>query len=217
MSNANGTNPSEVITLNSIKNRSNQLASKINKLTDTLMSNIQTAEELHIVGENVIESVEEKTEDTNLYASDIQPIELLNLQNLLDDFKYIRDSLRETSDNARRILSQTATEITDGSGDLGDDVTPTELIVGYATLNKALTDNMKMYIQAYKEISNIILNIDKVKNSNAVKNSFGEMKGDIVQNNYYVADNEDSDKTADVVKTISTTDIIKSLRAKESS
>lgn len=201
---------SNVITLNSIKSRSDELANKMNKLTDTLMSNIQTAEELHIAGVDVIESVEEKTDDVNLYKSDMNPLELLNLENLLEDFKYIRDSLRETSNNARRILSQTATEITEGDGDLGDDITPVDLIVGYATLNKALTDNMKMYIQAYKEISNIILNIDKVKNSNAVKNAGIEgMKGDIVQNNYYVSGENTQ------VQSVSTADILKSLRAKE--
>lgn len=192
------------VSLVSMKNRADSLAEKMNKLTDTLMSNIQTAEELHITGTEVIESVEEKTEDTDLFSSDINPLELLNLENLLEDFKYIRDSLRETSDNARKILSLTACQIQEGSGDVGDDpVDPTDLINSYAILNKALTDNMKMYVQAYKEISNIILNIDKVKNSNAVKNA--EVKNNV--NNTQININ-----VQDELKPISTQEILKQLK-----
>lgn len=201
--------PKDQVSLASMKNRADALAQKMNKLTDTLMSNIQTAEELHITGTEVIESVEEKTEDVDLYASDINPLELLNLENLLEDFKYIRDSLREVSDNARKILSQTACQIQEGSGDLGDDpVDPTDLINSYAILNKALTDNMKMYVQAYKEISNIILNIDKVKNSNAVKNA--EVKSGV--NN--VNNTQININVQDEVKPISTQEILKQLRNK---
>lgn len=201
--------PKDQVSLASMKNRADALAQKMNKLTDTLMSNIQTAEELHITGTEVIESVEEKTEDVDLYASDINPLELLNLENLLEDFKYIRDSLREVSDNARKILSQTACQIQEGNGDLGDDpVDPTDLINSYAILNKALTDNMKMYVQAYKEISNIILNIDKVKNSNAVKNA--EVKSGV--NN--VNNTQININVQDEVKPISTQEILKQLRNK---
>jgi hypothetical protein len=203
-------NDIEQVSLASARNRADALAQKMNKLTDTLMSNIQTAEELHITGTEVIESVEEKTEDVDLYSSDMNPLELLNLENLLEDFKYIRDSLRETSDNARKILSQTACQIQEGSGDLGDEPSdPVELINSYAILNKALTDNMKMYVQAYKEISNIILNIDKVKNSNAVKN-VEQSQGSQINNTQINVYNSDDQHQA-----INTRDILRSLQAEK--
>lgn len=203
-------NDIEQVSLASARNRADALAQKMNKLTDTLMSNIQTAEELHITGTEVIESVEEKTEDVDLYSSDMNPLELLNLENLLEDFKYIRDSLRETSDNARKILSQTACQIQEGCGDLGDEPSdPVELINSYAILNKALTDNMKMYVQAYKEISNIILNIDKVKNSNAVKN-VEQAQGSQINNTQINVYNSDDQHQA-----INTRDILRSLQAEK--
>lgn len=191
--------------LSALKNRSESVATKMNRLTDTLMSNIQTAEELHITGTDIIESVQEKTDHYDLYQSEIDPLELLNLENLLEDFKYIRDTLRESSDNARKILSQTAVEICEGKDDLGDDPDPkAEMIGSYAVLNKSLTDNMKMYVQAYKEISNIILNIDKVKNSNAVKNVESK-EGKTTQINVFQGDNPETQiiNTRDILKALS--------------
>lgn len=195
--------------LSALKSKSESVASKMNKLTDTLMSNIETAEEMHITGTDIIESVEEKTEHYDLYQSEISPLELLNLENLLDDFKYIRDTLRESSDNARKILSQTAVDICDGKDDLGDDpVSPAEMIGAYAVLNKSLTDNMKMYVQAYKEISNIILNIDKVKNSNAIKNAETKESAKTTQINVFQGSTPETQiiNTRDILKALANED-----------
>lgn len=192
--------------------KADSLAKRMNKLTDTLMSNIQVAEDMHIAGQDVIDMVEAQTIDVPLLSTDTGDshqnlMELINLQNLLSDFKYLRDTLRENTDNGRKILNLSTTEILEGSSsDLGDPefggISEAEnkvnLINAYATLNRTITDSLKLYVSAYKEISNIILNLEKVK-TNQLTNQTNTTNNTLVLNS--------ESKT----QSISTNDLIKQL------
>lgn len=192
--------------------KADSLAKRMNKLTDTLMSNIQVAEDMHIAGQDVIDMVEAQTIDVPLMTTDTGDshqnlMELINLQNLLSDFKYLRDTLRENTDNGRKILNLSTTEILEGSSsDLGDPefggISEAEnkvnLINAYATLNRTITDSLKLYVSAYKEISNIILNLEKVK-TNQLTNQTNTTNNTLVLNS--------ESKT----QSISTNDLIKQL------
>lgn len=160
------------ISMPDYKAKAEQISKKMNAVTQTLMSNIKVSEDMQLTGNDVIELVEETTKDVPLYSSDNQAslTDLINLQNLLEDFKYIRDTLRENTDNGRKILNLSTVSVLDGANvDLGEELSEAEyqtnLIQAFATLNHSITESLKLYITAYKEISNIIINLEKVKTS----------------------------------------------------
>lgn len=138
------------------KDKAESLADKMNKLSEKF----ELAEEMTLTGSDIIEFVEEKTESIELFSDDISPTEIINLQNMVDDFKYVRDTLKETTDNGRRVLNSVTLDLLDSE----DDKRAT-LILSFAELNKAVGDNMKLYMQSYKDISTVLLNIDKIKKS----------------------------------------------------
>lgn len=133
--------------------KAQSLAERMNKLSETF----DLAEDMSLEGDDIIEYVEEKTTDVELFSEDLSSTEIINLSNMVDDFKYIRETLRETTQNGRRVLNVVTLDLLDS-----DDDKRAELIMSFAALNKAVGDNMKLYMQSYKDISATLINIDKM-------------------------------------------------------
>lgn len=177
-----------------IKDKSESLAQKMNRLTAQLTDNLDTADEMVLTGDDIVEYVEEKTQDIELYQdNEISTAEVINLDNLVDDFKYVRETLRENADNGRRVLNSVTYDLLDS-----DDDKRASLIMSFAELNKAVADNMKLYVNSYKEISNVLLNLEKIKQQN------GQSGTTNVTNNLNITNTE----------AISTVDLIKKLAGK---
>ena len=136
----------------SLKNKADSLADKMNKLTEKLSDNLNISEELQLTGDDIVQYVEEHTEQIDLYSDDRCISEILNLNNMVEDFKYVRDTLKENTDNARRVLNSVTLDLLNSNEDKR-----AGLIMSFAELNRAVADNMKLYILSYKEISKIIL------------------------------------------------------------
>lgn len=171
--------------------KADSLAEKMNKLTEKF----NLAEELIVDGSDIIEFVEEKTISTELYISEIDASTIINLSNMVNDFVYIRDTLKETTDNGRRVLNAVTLDLLDS-----DDDKRAALILSFAELNRAVGDNMKLYMQSYKDISTVLLNLDKIK-----KNEKEDKSKVSVTNNLNITNTE----------TISTMDLIKRLSGAE--
>lgn len=172
----------------SSKDKADNLAEKMNKLTAQFTSNLDTADEMTITGEDIVEFVEEKTQDIELYSESLPAEEIINLQNLVNDFQFVRETLKENTENGRRVLNSVTYDLLDS-----DDEKRASLIMSFAELNKAVADNMKLYIMSYKEISNVILNLDKLKNKEGPKT---------VNNNLHLHGGE-AVNTADLIKQLS--------------
>jgi len=140
------------------KEKSESLAAKMNRLTEKFTENLDTAEEMAVTGDDIIEFVEEKTQDIELYSETLPAAEIVNLKNMIGDFKYVRETLKENTDNGRRVLNSVTLDLLDS-----DDDKRASLIMSFAELNKAIADNMKLYINGYREMSNVLLNLDKIK------------------------------------------------------
>lgn len=141
------------------KEKSESLAEKMNRLTAKFAENIDTAEEMVLTGTDIVDYVEEKTQDIKLYQdSGIPATDIINLVQMIDDFKYVRETLKENTDNGRRVLNSVTLDLLDG-----DDDKRASLIMSFAELNRAVADNIKLYIQSYKDISAVLLNLDKIK------------------------------------------------------
>ena len=176
------------------KEKSESLAEKMNRLTAKFADNIETAEEMVLTGDDIIEYVEEKTQDVQLYSEQLPVAEIINLNNLVNDFQFVRETLRENTENGRRVLNSVTLDLLDTEDDKR-----ASLIMSFAELNKAIADNMKLYIQGYKEISNVLLNLDKIQKTEK------DEKPHTINNTLNINSTE----------TISTVDLIKRLTQKE--
>jgi phenylalanyl-tRNA synthetase alpha subunit len=164
------------------------LADKMNKITEKFSDNLDTADEMVLTGDDVLNSVEQKTQNPELYKESSTTTEIINLDNMVSDFRYVRETLRENTDNGRRILNIITLDLLAEDADK-DRI---ELINSFAELNKAIAENMKLYIVAYKEISKTLLNIDNLK-----------------------VDKTPKDITPETGQTVSTVDLIKQLAEKD--
>lgn len=160
--------------------KANSLAKKMNELTEKF----NLSKEMVLEGEDIIEDVKKKTDIIDLKTSTIKTdltiepefnsslvLELVNLQAMVEDFQYIRETLKETTDNGRRVLEKVTIDLLDS-----EDEQRASLIMSFAELNSAVGKNMSLYMDSYKQISNVLVNLDKIiknvsKNSPSVVNN----------------------------------------------
>ena len=190
------------------KQKADSVAEKMNKITEKFKANLDTADEMVLTGNDIEEYVEENTKDVELYTEPDEPTlaQLVNLQNLLADFKYLRETLKENTDNGRKIINDLSVDILKNGLSFYDPeggVNPAELVSAFAKLNKALMENMKLYINSYKEMSNIIMNLEKIKN--------GELGKANVSNSINISNVNTDDDTQSAV--VNVAELIKQLRS----
>ena len=76
---------------------------------------------------------------------------------MVEDVKFIRNTLRESTETSKKLLKSISTEI---------EIEPdARMLQGYAEISGTVTECMKIHLQCYKEMSNILLNLAKVKNN----------------------------------------------------
>lgn len=170
-----------------IKTKAESLADKMNALTEKF----NLSEEMVINGTELEVYIEEKTQDIILSEDDELTItDVVNLETMVQDFKYVRESLKETTDNGRRVLQSVTLDLLSE-----DDESRASLITSFAELNRAVADNMKLYMQSYKDISTVILNLDKVKRA-----AIMSQPSSVTNNNLIVTEQKN---TADLIKELS--------------
>lgn len=180
--------------------KADKLAERMNALTERFRENLDISDEMQLTGKDLIQDIEVKVENVESETDDPDVTELVNLKNLLNDFKYIRETLKNNTENGKQILNNICTDIIskpvelDGKTSMAD----AEMVASFAELNKALVDNMKLFIQSYKEISTIIMNLEKIKSGVLTKTPV---------NNTLNITNVDTENG----KIISTADLIKEL------
>ena len=158
--------------------KANALANKLNELTEKF----NLSNEMVLSGDDIIEDVKKKTDLIELNSGvpklnesiDVEieqefntslVLELVNLKAMVEDFEYIRETLKETTDNGRRVLNKVTIDLLDS-----DEDQRASLILSFAELNSAVGKNMSLYMDSYKQISNVLVNLDKIiKNVNKTK------------------------------------------------
>ena len=156
--------------------KANALAKKMNELTQKF----DLSSEMVISGDDIIEDVKKKTDIIDLSSGkpkiiptiDVEieqefntslVLELVNLKAMVEDFQYIRETLKETTDNGRSVLNKVTIDLLDS-----DEEGRASLILSFAELNAAVGKNMSLYMDSYKQISNVLVNLDKIiKNTNS--------------------------------------------------
>lgn len=147
--------------MDAYKDKSDNLAEKMNKLTAKFQENLDNAEELELSGDDVIEYVQEKT---SLYKENgdgknigLIAEQIVNLDIMVADFRYVRETLKENIENGRRVMNSITIDLLDA-----DEESRATLVMAFAQLNSAIASNSKIYLASYKQISDIIINLDKV-------------------------------------------------------
>lgn len=158
--------------------KANALANKLNELTEKF----NLSNEMVLSGDDIIEDVKKKTDLIELNSGvpklnetvDVEidqelntslVLELVNLKAMVEDFEYIRETLKETTDNGRRVLNKVTIDLLDS-----DEEQRASLILSFAELNSAVGKNMSLYMDSYKQISTVLVNLDKIiKNVNKTK------------------------------------------------
>jgi len=175
--------------------RADKITDKLNKITEKFAEKLNNAEELIVVADDlsidtgkVIQEIKDLPTSDAHFNLDLLP-QILNLENMMQDVKYIRETLNENSEIGRRLLKIISAEI---------EFEPNaELLASYSQLSATLTENMRLFLACYKDISNILINISKLTQQQTPKN---------MQVNNIQINSEDTSKiqsTAELIKQLS--------------
>lgn len=154
------------------------LTNKMNKITQELTKNVEISEDILTTTEElesylvapkptpVEGQLISPAETAELEAKSLAPVteiaaDAVNVQAMIEDFCYVRAMLRETTQNSRRVLESVTEELVMSEGE-----SRALLVSAYSELNKAQIDSIKLFMQSYKEISIILVNLAKVNQSN---------------------------------------------------
>ena len=147
------------------------IANKLNKISEKFAEKISNAQDLIVAGDDLVldtNSVVNEIESLPAYEFNLDLLpQILNLENMMADVKYIRESLKENTDLAMKLLKT--------------------------------TENMKLFLACYKDVSSILINISKlVKNKND-KNDKDKKTTNITIN----TDSTEIKSTAELIKQLS--------------
>ena len=137
-----------------------KLAEKLNKISVKFTEQLDNAQELIVCGDDlesqateVIKDVKELPAQEYRFNLELLP-QILNLENMMSDVKYIIETLQENSQLGRRLLKVISQEI---------EFEPNaELLASYSQLSMTITDNMRLFLSCYRDISHILINIAKL-------------------------------------------------------
>jgi len=150
-----------------LRGKADSLADRMNQLT----SKLDLSEDLLVQSDDIIDFVKEKTQKIELYNNP-NYADIMNLQIMTEDFRYVRETLREVTDNARRVQNSITLELLDV-----DNEKRANLVQSFAELSKAITDAQKLYVDSYKQMSTTLLNLDKIKKADQI-----EQSGNVINN-----------------------------------
>lgn len=141
------------------------LQEKLERARQNLTNSIESAKEL-VDDVEVEETVSIKYDSAN--SQDV-----IQLTTLVEDFQFIRETLRENAENGRRVLRTIAQDLMNSEEDM-----TSSLVMSFAELNKAIAENIKLYMVTYKSISDTLKNIQLIEDKNRSKNNVVDIKGD---------------------------------------
>lgn len=149
---------------------------KMNRITQELHKNVNLSEEMLTSTEEIsgiLESLSKKSQtsqpiegqvialNNDVDDEEFSVIEMANtvvdIDLMRQDFEYMRENLKQTTENTRKVLDSVTEELMFAEGE-----SRAGLIMAFSDLNKAQLEGTKLFMQSYKEISHILLNLSKV-------------------------------------------------------
>lgn len=88
-----------------IKTKGERLAKRFNEITAKIAESVQNADDLMVDADEITTSVDEIIEELPEDQAELDVSEIINLKNLLEDFKYVRQTLKETTDRRTELTA----------------------------------------------------------------------------------------------------------------
>lgn len=145
------------------------ISNKMNKITKELTKSVELSEEMLVSTEEIggiLESInpDEVIQDLQVLDQESEDFDIvgitntiINVNSMRQDFEYMREQLKITTGNTRKILESVTEELMYAEGE-----SRAGLIMAFSDLNKAQIEGTKLFMQSYKEVSQILLNLSKV-------------------------------------------------------
>lgn len=165
-----------------IQNKSNKLADKLNEL------NKKFEQIDDVCSTEIVDFIEQKQQDIEVLTDSgnkdiivdgevlVSRSEVIKLQIMVDDYKEVRQTLLDTTRNGKKILEQLTLELMDA-----DEEGRPAAVMAYSSLVGTINQSVKILASSYKDISAVLLNLDKLDKGKDPKIT---VNGDInVQNN----------------------------------
>jgi len=164
--------------------KAQNISEKLDKLSKKFEVASETAEEIVQASEEVEEIASEVIKEKQQY----RPEDIMTLELMADDFKFSRETLKQSIKFAKAVLEKTTQDLLlTEKGRAGD-------TTAFAELTTALLNGIKVHSQLYKDFSNVLLNIKNIQKAD--------------KENINVTNNLNVENT----ETISTVDLIEKLR-----
>jgi len=109
-----------------------------------------------ILSPEIVETVQTETQQIEDEKEKYDPIDVMSLKQMADDFKYSGEILREVIGNGRMVLEKATQELMLAEDSKYEDTT------AFAELTTAVLNGVKVHSQLYKDFSNVLLNIKKI-------------------------------------------------------
>lgn len=149
---------------------------KMNKITQEITKNIKVSEDIltttqeledylkekQVLVPELVDHNEQSQDAKNPVLAPVQEIaaNVVDINAMREDFFYMRQMLRNTTESSKRVLESITEELT-----LSDSENRAGLVLAYSELNKAQIESVKLFMQSYREVSTILVNLAKVSNS----------------------------------------------------
>jgi hypothetical protein len=165
-------------------NKSQSAADKIKEIS----KKFDVAEAL--ICEDVTDAIDNEVEIITEHKQEYNPVDVMSLQMMSDDFKFSRETLKESIQYGRKVLELATQDLLLAEGEKKSGNT-----IAYAELTTSILNGVKTYSQLYKDFSAVLLNIKKINKSETPSGP------DTINN------------TMNVIENISTLDLIEKLKS----
>lgn len=116
-----------------------------------------------VCAEEIVEFVDSKQKEVQLYSEEpkgVDATKVIELEFLVSDFKFTRETLKETVENGRKVIQIVTLELLDDDSD-----NRASLITSFAELVSSVNQSVKLLSQTYKDIAAVLESIEKTRKS----------------------------------------------------
>lgn len=145
---------------------SNQPETRVDSILDRINSLNTVFEQAEkVCAGEIVEFLDEKQTEVKLYT-EVRPEKVIELEIMIDDFKFVRETLKETVENGRKVINTLTFELMDA-----DDSSRSALITSFAELVSSVNQSVKLLSQSYKDIANVLESMEKIRKSQIIPGS----------------------------------------------
>lgn len=136
--------------------------SSLNKISSKLAEGLEDTEDMFVKAEDLVVEIKETNKelkqilDEDVLAEDIGK-QILRTQKILDDYEYIRESVKSTTESVKRVLEGLTEEIVMTVNEKRNG-----LILAFAELTKTQLESNKLLSNVYRDLSVALLNLKKL-------------------------------------------------------